>query len=96
MWIVTRKQFSPEFRDEAVRLVLDSSRAVADVARELGIGTETLRAWVNRYKKTNPEHVPALSESERAELERLRKEIRDMRMEKEFLGKAAAFFAKET
>lgn len=51
--------------------------------------------WVNRYKKTNPVDEPGLSEPERAELERLRKENRELRMEKEFLGKAAAFFAKE-
>ncbi len=93
--MATRKKFSPEFREQAVRLVLDSSRPVADVAGELGIGTETLRVWVNRHKKANPEQAPALSEPERAELERLRKENREMRMEKEFLGKAAAFFAKE-
>ncbi|MCG6567919.1 transposase [Tessaracoccus sp. ZS01] len=92
---MTRRKFSPEFREQAVRLVLESSRPIADVARELGVGTETLRVWVNRYKKSSPVDEPGLSEPERAELERLRKENRELRMEKEFLGKAAAFFAKE-
>ena len=92
---MTRKKFSPEFKAEAVREVLESSRPVADVAREFRVGTETLRVWVNRHKKANPEAGPGLSEPERVELERLRKENRELKMEKEFLGKAAAFFAKE-
>ena len=92
---MTRKSFTPEFRAEAVRLVLESSRPVSDVARELGVGAETLRVWVNRYKQANPVEQPGLSEPERTELARLRKENRELRVEKEFLGKAAAFFAKE-
>lgn len=75
--------------------MLESSRPVADVARDLGVRAETLRVWVNRYKQSNPVKQPELSEPERTELERLRKENRELRMEKEFLGKAAAFFAKE-
>ena len=51
---MTRKSFTPEFRAEAVRLVLESSRPVSDVARELGVGAETLRVWVTRYKQANP------------------------------------------
>ena len=93
--MVTRKKYTPEFREQAVREVLESSRPVADVAREFRVGTETLRVWVNRHKKANPEAGPGLSEPERVELERLRKENRELKMEKEFLGKAAAFFAKE-
>ena len=93
--MVARKKYSPEFREQVVREVLESSRPIADVARGLGVGTETLRVWVNRFKKANPEAEPGLSEPERAELERLRKEVRELKMEKEFLGKAAAFFAKE-
>lgn len=93
--MVARKNYSPEFREQAVRLVLESSRPIADVARELGVGTETLRVWVSRFKKANPENEPVLTEPERAELARLRKEIRELKMEREFLGKAAAFFAKE-
>lgn len=89
------KKFSPEFREQVVRAVIDTSRTVADVAREFNVGPETLRNWVNAYRRANPDAVPAVSESERVELDRLRKEVRELRQEREFLGKAAAFFAKE-
>jgi transposase len=89
------RSFSEEFKAEAVRAVVESSRMVSTVAKELGIGSETLRTWVNKYRREHAGEEPVLSESERAELARLRKEIREMKMEREFLGKAAAFFAKE-
>jgi transposase len=92
---VVPKKFSPEFREQVVHAVIDSSRTVADVAREFHLGPETLRNWVNAYRRAHPDVVPAVSESERVELERLRKEVRELRQEREFLGKAAAFFAKE-
>jgi len=89
------RKFSPEFRAEAVRAVISSSRTVADVAREYDMGAETLRNWVNAYRREHAGDEPQVSESERQELARLRKEIRELKAEKEFLGKAAAFFAKE-
>lgn len=89
------RKFSPEFKAEAVKAVIESSRTVAEVARDHGIGTETLRNWVNAYRRDHAGEVPEISETERAELARLRKENRDLKAEKEFLGKAAAFFAKE-
>ena len=92
---MARKKFSPEFKAEAVRAVIDSSRTVAEVARVHGIGAETLRSWVNAYRRDHADELPEISESERAELARLRKEVRELKAEREFLGKAAAFFAKE-
>ena len=92
---MTRKKFSPEFKAEAVRAVIESSRTVAEVARDHGIGSETLRNWVNAYRRDHPDELPEISEPERAELARLRKEVRELKAEREFLGKAAAFFAKE-
>ena len=89
------KKFSPEFREQVVRAVIDSSRTVAEVAREFNVGPETLRNWVNAYRRAHPEVVAVISEFERVELEWLRKEVRELRQEREFLGKAAAFFAKE-
>lgn len=90
-------KYSPEFREQAVRAVIDTSRPIADVARELGLVAQTLSNWVNDYRHRhageNPEEKLTVSEKE--ELARLRKEVRELRMEKEFLGKAAAFFAKE-
>lgn len=49
-----QRQFSPEFRDEAVKMVIESSRPNAQAARELGINEGTLANWVNRYRKTTP------------------------------------------
>ena len=71
---MTRKKFSPEFKAEAVRAVIESSRTVAEVARDHGIGSETLRNWVNAYRRDHPDELPEISEPERAELARLRKE----------------------
>lgn len=87
--------YSDEFKAEAVRAVIDSSRAVSEVAKEYKIGTETLRSWVTKYRRAHAGEEPVVSEAEKVELERLRKEVRELRMEREFLGKAAAFFAKE-
>jgi transposase len=89
------RSFSEEFKAEAVRAVVTSSRTVATVAKELGVGPETLRNWVNKYRREHVGEEPVLSELERIELARLRKENRELKMEREFLGKATAFFAKE-
>lgn len=90
------RKFSEEFKVEAVRAVIESSRTIADVAKEYGIGAETLRNWVNKHRREHAGEEPELSEPERQELARLRKEIRELKMEQEFLKKAAAFFAKES
>lgn len=89
------KKFSPEFKAEVVRAVIESSRTIAEVAREYGVGPETLRNWVNAYRREHADEQPELTENERNELARLRKENRELKAEREFLGKAAAFFAKE-
>ena len=89
------KKFSPEFKAEAVRAVIESSRTIADVSREYSVGSETLRNWVNAYRREHADEQPELAENERNELARLRKENRELKAEREFLGKAAAFFAKE-
>jgi transposase-like protein len=90
---MTRKNFSPEYREEAVKMVLESSRPIAQVARELGLNEGTLGNWVNAYRRAHAGEEPPLTISERARLRELEKENRELKMEKEFLGKAAAFFA---
>ncbi|UNX53349.1 IS3 family transposase [Georgenia sp. TF02-10] len=82
------RKFSEEFKTEAVRAVVESSRTIADVARENGIGAETLRKWVNKYRREHAGDEPALSEHERTELARLRKENRELKMEQEFPKKS--------
>ena len=88
------RKFTAEYRAEAVRLVVDSSRPTADVARELGINEGTLGNWVNKYRVDHPVSEE-LDITDRARLRELERENRDLRMEREFLKKAAAFFAKE-
>lgn len=92
-----RSSFTPEFKDELVKLYLEqqSSKTVSQVARENGVGTETLRNWVKAYEKAHPQDEEALTVSERARLRELERENRELKLEREFLVKAAAFFAKE-
>lgn len=78
-----------------VRSSLD--RTVTEIAREPGVSPEGLRGWVNRDKADRGEGRPGeLTSTEREELKRLRKENAELRMEKEILRKAAAYFEKET
>ena len=88
-----RRQFSPEFKAEAVKLVVESSRPIVQVARELGIGEGTLGYWVNAYRREHATDEPALEMSERARLAELERVNQELRMENEFLKKAAAYFA---
>ena len=90
-----RRSFTPEFKEEAAKMVVELSRSVASVARELSLNAQTLRNWVNDYRVAHAENEPPLAVSERARLRELEREVRELRLEKEFLGKAAAFFASE-
>jgi transposase-like protein len=89
------RKFSPEFRDEAVRLVIESSRPIAQVARELEVNEGTLGNWVTRYRANHAEDEPPLTVSERARLREAERQNRELRMENEFLKKAAAYFARD-
>ena len=90
-----RRKFSPEFRDEAVKMAVDGRRPIAQVARELGINEGTLGNWVAQYRKVNPVEDEPLALSERARLRELERENRDLKMQADFLKKAAAFFASQ-
>jgi transposase len=89
------KRYSPEFKEQAARKVIDNSLPIARVARELGINDTTLGFWVKAYrKKIAGGPLPAdMPEAERV-LE-LQRRVRDLEMELSFLRKAAAYFAKE-
>jgi transposase len=91
----SRKTYSPEFREEAVKLVIETSRPIAQVAKELGVHEATLGNWVNVYRREHAGEEPPLSVSERARLRELEREARELRLENEFLKKAAAYFAKD-
>ena len=90
-----RREFSPEYKDEAVKLVIETSRPIAEVAREIRVNEGTLGNWVNKYRVDHADEEPPLTVSERARLRELERENRELRMKAEFLGKAAAFFAQE-
>ncbi len=90
----TRRRFTPEFRAEAVRLVLETGRPIAHVAAEVGIGAQLLGRWVTQAKPADA-GGRALDVDERAELERLRAENADLRLDRSFLKKAAVFFASD-
>lgn len=92
----SRRKFSPEFREAAVREVIEKSRPVADVARENGLVAQTLGNWVSAWRIEHVDDEPVLTLSERARLKELEREVRELRMENEFLGKATAFFAKKS
>ena len=91
-------QYPPGFRAEAVELVKTSDRPRVEVARSLGISDNTLANWViaDREARSRAADPDGLSESERVELARLRKENADLRLDREILRKAAAYFARET
>ena len=88
-----RKTYTSEYRREAARLVIDTGRTVAAVASEIGVGEQLLGRWVRLERdRTGPGEAP-LDVDEQVELERLRREVQELRVDNEFLGKAAAFFA---
>jgi len=89
------QKFSPEFREEAAKMVVDGSRPIAQVARELGVGETTLGNWVKAYREKHAADEPALELSERARLRELERQNRELEMENVFLKKAVAYFARE-
>ena len=90
-----KRVFSPEFREDAVKLVIDTSRPIAQVARELGIGEGTLGSWVAAYRRVHAGEEPPLSMSDRARLREVERQLREVKMENAFLKKAAAYFAQD-
>ena len=92
----TRRRFTEEYKTQAVSLVVDGHRTVAEVARNLGIHQMTLGRWVK--KEHGPDDTPdrPLDATERAELDRLRAENAELQMQVEFAKKVASWFAKDT
>ena len=89
------QRYPVEFRDEAVRVARASDRSIRAVAEELGLKYSTLARWVSQAEIDDGAR-PGASSEELVELRALRKETAQLRMENEFLKKAAAFFAAET
>ena len=91
-----RRRFDDEFKAQAVRLVLDEGKTVGAAARDLDLTETALREWVKRARADRTKGRTGLTSAEREELAQLRKENRQLKMERDLLKKWAAFFAKET
>lgn len=91
----TRRSFTKEFKVDAVALVLDEGRTIADVARSLGIGETNLGNWVRRFRTDRGERE-GLTTSEKLDIVGLRKENVQLRMERDLLKRATAFWVKES
>jgi transposase len=89
------EKYTQEFREEAVRLVLESKGTTAQVAADLGIKLWTLREWMKKYRKEIEGTKQLKPETLEEENRRLKREVTILRQEKEILKKAAAYFAKE-
>ena len=86
-----RPTYSPEFKAEAIRLARTSTESLPKIASDLGVSVWALRAWVHA---TRPPAAEPLTSDERSELTQLRREVRQLREERDILKKATAFFAK--
>lgn len=91
-----RRSFTDEFRAGAVRLVLEEGKTVAQVARDLDLTESALGLWVKHARADRTKGRTGLTTAERDELAKLKKEVRELRMERDLLKKAAAFFARES
>ncbi|MCX5747972.1 MAG: transposase [Proteobacteria bacterium] len=90
-----KRQYTDEFRAGAVRLVLEEGKKVADVARDLDLTPSALGLWVRRARADRTGGKTGITTDERAELAAMRKELRVVKMERDILKKAVAFFAKD-
>ncbi len=90
-----RRQFSEEFKEGAVRLVLDEGKTVGAVARELDLTASALGLWVQHARAERTKGKSGLTQAEREELSRLRKENRELRLERDLLKKVSVLFAKD-
>ena len=91
----TRRKFDQDFRDGAVRIVRETGKPVAQVARDLGINEGTLGNWVAQDRQRREDGGGQLGEDERAELARLRREVAELQMERDLLKRSVALWVKE-
>ena len=92
---MSTKRYTPEFKDEAVRQVVDRGYAVADVAERLGVSAHSLYKWVKAVKPDRSEAQAAELREARSEVLKLKAELRRVEEERDILKKAARYFARE-
>ena len=94
----SRRRFSRKFKVEAVRLVIERGVSAAQAARDLGVHTNVLRNWVREHRADPAQAFPGVGQqrAEDAEVTQLRREVARLKMERDILKKAAAYFAKES
>jgi transposase len=92
-----RRKFSDEFKAETVKLIRDSNQSIGEICRDLDLSPTAVRRWVKQVEIDEGKGpAGSLTTGELEELRRLRKEVRELRQEREILAKATAFFAKES
>jgi transposase len=92
-----RRHFTPEYKAEVVRLVRSGGKGAGEAARDLGLTETSVRAWVRQAEIDEGKGAPgALTTGERDEFTALKREVKTLRMERDILKKATAFFAKES
>src|SRR2546427_698823 len=91
----TRRNFDQEFKAGAIRIVRETGRPVAQVARELGLNEGTLGGWVAADRRARERGGSELGEDERAELVRLRREVAELAMERDVLKRSVALWVRE-
>lgn len=92
------RRYSEEFKQTAIELALSGTKPIVQVAKELDMSDKTLHSWLRQHRQNHP-ITPTISgdgETQEQELKRLRKEVRDLKMERDILKKATAYFARET
>ncbi len=89
------RKFDEDFKNGAVQLVLETGKPIAQVARELGINDGTLGNWIAKARRERDGGEEPLSETERAELARLRREVTELRMQREVLKRSVALWVDE-
>jgi transposase len=91
-----RRRYSPEYKQEAVRLVQQSDTPVSEIARNLGINDNMLRRWVKQASEPGKRAFPGHGNPRDEEVARLQRELKQVKKERDFLREAATFFAKES
>ncbi|RRD23352.1 transposase [Actinomyces bowdenii] len=92
---MSRAKYSEEFKEQVVREVIDKERSITSVAASYDLVPQTVGNWVAKYKKEHGSTEEREAAAEAVEVARLKKQVRELQQENEFLKKAAAFFAKE-